>query len=99
MRLSIGIEDADDLIADLQQALPQRCCFANSIKISEISRLITIIVVNGRNSRKPGRSIRKSPGRRPSGSFEIHGQARPTSAMMMPRANERALHGDSLNGR
>ena len=91
VRLSIGIEDVDDLIADLQQACWRY--FRNSIRISEISRLITIIVVNGTNTRKPGRSIRKSPGSRPSGSFEIHGQARPTSAMTMPRTNEGALHG------
>ena len=63
----------------------RRDYFRNSIKIREIRTLITTIVVIGRNSLNPGRSIRKSPGSRPSGSFETHGQASPTSEMMIPR--------------
>ena len=75
-------------MARAQDALERPNYFRKSINISVISRLITSIVVNGKNSRKPGRSIRKSPGSRPSGSLEIHGQASPTSAMTMPRANK-----------
>src|SRR5690606_269787 len=60
------------------------CYFRKIINISEITMLTMTMVVSGKNSLKPGRSIMKSPGRRPMGSLEIQGQARPTRAMTRP---------------
>lgn len=46
--------------------------------------LTMIIVVIGMKNLKPGLSTTMSPGNRPSGSFDIHGQASPTSAIRRP---------------
>ena len=46
--------------------------------------LIRIMVVNGKNSRRPGRSMMMSPGNRPRGKRDNQGQSRPATRSVPP---------------
>ena len=58
-----------------------------------------IMVVKGAKSLKPGLSITMSPGRRPRGSFDTHGQSSPMSAIRTPAVMSRRCIAGGLSWR
>jgi hypothetical protein len=99
----MGIEEFDRALGEYDHVAPNKDRrlsihhFLKIIKISEIKTLMMIMVVSGKKNVNPGRLMTMSPGSRPSGSFETHGQARPTTAMSKPRTmRERCISEPSI---